>query len=152
MSIIYADTCKACCHINNCIAKTVTGKKSTHGEMWATLSVEWLSPDWILRTVITLIAHHETLNLGSMPSTSSLFELLYVDSLVMNSWWGEKVRHSISDALIEVCCIDSTVYSSSSCAPLFMEHLASLSSCLSLFYQNYCHASVWSQITTIFTV
>lgn len=38
---------------------------------------------------------------------------------------GEKVRNSVSDALIEVCCIDSTVYSSSSCAPLFMEHLAS---------------------------
>lgn len=26
MSIIYADTCKHCCHINNCVAKIVTEK------------------------------------------------------------------------------------------------------------------------------
>lgn len=45
MSIIYADTCKVCCHINNCIAKTVTWKKkksAQRSQTWAALNVERL--------------------------------------------------------------------------------------------------------------
>lgn len=34
MSIIYADTCKAYCHINNYIAKTVT-EKSARSKIYA---------------------------------------------------------------------------------------------------------------------
>lgn len=30
MSIIYADTCKDCCHINNCVAKTEKKTTTTH--------------------------------------------------------------------------------------------------------------------------
>lgn len=123
MSIIYADTCKACCHINNCIAKTVTEKEARMvnvGNSRRGATFTGLNPQNSFYTV--LIAHHKTLNLGSMPSMFSLIDLLYADSFIMNSWRGKK--KSYNQYLMLLLLVALITYSCSSCAPLFMERLA----------------------------
>lgn len=72
-------------HVKPAVTLIIASLKQSHGETWAARSAERLPREWILKTVIILIAHNERPNLGRMPSTSSLFDRLCADSFIMDS-------------------------------------------------------------------